>query len=121
MHIATKLQVKHMHVVHSFIATGNAHIDELIYDKDTQTISCISIGGPISTVSWKKDNLFIDGKDQRYDFSQQLLRSYNATYIISKLTIISKTEAASGVYTCKIENVKGMDTSSVFVSGECNV
>ena len=103
------------------IASGIAHIDELTYDKDTQTISCISIGGPVSSVTWKKDNLSIDEKDQLYDFSQQLLQSYNSTYIISRLTIITKTVDASGVYTCKIENAKGMDTSSVQVFGEYNI
>ena len=104
--------------IHAIIASGIAHIDELTYDKDTQTISCISIGGPVTSVTWKKDDLSIDEKDQWYDFSQKLLHSYNSTHIINRLTISTKTVEASGVYTCTIENAKGMDTSSIQVSGK---
>lgn len=98
---------------------GDVHVHELVYEKDAQTLSCKSTGGPISTLTWQYNNLILNETDSRYDFTQQLLQSNNTTYnIINNLRIIDKSEEDSGIYTCTIVNDQGMDTSSIQISGQ---
>jgi len=85
------------------------------HNTDTNTLSCLSTGGPATVLHWVKDNelLMIDGIN--YEESQIVLDTGLATYL-NKLTILQRN--VYGLFECYVGNVKGFARGVVRVSGE---
>ena len=82
---------------------------------ETQTIFCISIGGPVTTVVWMKDGKVLPAK-----FNQQktILNTTTAEYKCS-LSLGQKEPAdIIGDYSCTVNNSRGYSSRSLFLQGK---
>ena len=82
---------------------------------ETQTIFCISIGGPVTTIVWMKD-----GKVLPANFNQQktILNTTTAEYKCS--LSLGQTEPVDiiGDYSCIVNNSRGNSSRSIFLQGK---
>ena len=80
---------------------------ELITDS-TFTLTCISTGGPATTVTWARDNVTItEGTVTHYDVD-------NGSYA----NILTVTERLGGLYTCTVANDRpSNDSANITVQG----
>ena len=79
------------------------------YDSQSQTFTCVSSGGPATTVSWMRDGSTLLADGTTYETSQILTESSTATYE-NRLSIVSKSDSLSGRYTCSVVNRGGSDS-----------
>ena len=95
-----------------FAATGVPNISSPIeYNFTSSTLTCISTGGPATTVTWSRDNVPIS--ESQSTTQQQLTAISTATYH-NLLTITSSNiRDYSGSFSCNVSNIKGGDTESV--------
>ena len=84
----------------------------------TQTIICISTGGPATHVVWSKDdvNIRTASNEDLYEHSQIIINTTSATYE-NRLRIIDKSSEAAGTYTCEITNSRGVMNGSLYIQG----
>ena len=74
----------------------------------TFTLTCISTGGPATTVTWTRDNVTITEGTVTY---------YN-TEDISYTNILTVTERLGGLYTCTVANDRpSNDSANITVQG----
>ena len=77
------------------------------------TLTCISTGGPATTVTWTRDGVVATGAT-----SQTVVDQVTATYT-NTLTV---TGRLPGVYECRVENDRGFDAEARSVTGKgCDV
>ena len=82
-------------------------------DPPVFTLTCVSTGGPATTVTWTRDGAAATG-----DTSQTVTDMMTATYT-NTLTV---TGRLPGVYECKVDNDIGFDTKTRTVAGKgCDV
>ena len=79
------------------------------------TLTCVSTGGPATTVMWMKDNQILQTDGPIYRQEQRITDSDNATYENS----VYAADAANlvGVFTCIVENARGMSKMSLSTNG----
>ena len=75
---------------------------DLMYDSDQLTLTCISTGGPATTVSWTRDNVNITGEQNETVLNDPETTRYTHTLSIS----------TAGVYTCTVANKKPSSASA---------
>lgn len=82
---------------------------------ETQTIFCISVGGPVTTVVWTKN-----GKVLPADLHQQktILNTTTAEYKCNLLLGQKEPVDIIGDYSCTINNSRGDSTRSIFLQGK---
>ena len=80
---------------------------ELITDS-TFRLTCISTGGPATTVTWTRDNVTItEGTETHY-----------VTYGGNYTNILTVTERLEGLYTCTVANDRlSTDSATITVQG----
>ena len=87
------------------------------YDRTSQTITCTSIGGPATDVTWSKDNVnIILTMGGLYEHSQIIINTTSATYE-NRLRIVDKSSEAAGNYTCQVTNSRGGINGSLYIQG----
>lgn len=76
------------------------------YDHQSHTLTCISSGGPVSTVTWRRNSvniLHLPG----YQLSQKFVDGTTSTYH-NFLTVVSdRVEDYYGTFSCIVNNSKG--------------
>ena len=77
----------------------------LSYDPTSHTLTCVSSGGPVNTVTWTRNGADISSSP--YQLRQSLENGTTSTYH-NLLTINN-----SGIYTCTVKNGRGMASSSL--------
>ena len=92
---------------------GKPSIQLLTVDKDNITITCISTGGPATTVTWMKNGECVH--DSLFHTSQRVLDTGNATY--ENLISSDNAENIVGSFTCQVCNARGCDSMSTSYSG----
>ena len=99
-----------------FVITGSPSITSVLLDRNSTTLTCISTGGPPTTVSWRKDGQPIN--ETLYEQSQRLVNTETANYenILSSNTIANFV----GSFTCEVSNARGSDTQTMELNGERN-
>ena len=76
------------------------------------TLTCISTGGPATTVIWTRDSAFAVGEDRTV-----LVNAVTAQYIHT-LTV---TGRLGGLYQCTVENAKpSLASASLFIQGRAD-
>ena len=80
----------------------------------SQTIVCVSTGGPATSVIWLKDDILVNL--EHYVNSQLIIDSTTATYE-NRLQIINKTSNAAGNYSCHVSNLNGESIQSLYIKG----
>ena len=84
----------------------------LTFDSDQLTLTCISTGGPATTVSWTRDNVDITGEQNETVLNDPETAQYTHTLTVT----------TAGEYTCTVTNNKPSSASaSITLAGLCNV
>ena len=80
----------------------------MTYDSDQLTLTCISTGGPATTVSWTRDSVNITGEQNETVLNDPETAQYTHTLTVS----------LPGEYTCTVSNNKpSSDSASITVTG----
>ena len=99
-----------------FNPPGGPIISELTFIATTRTLTCISMGGPATNVTWRMggSELTVDGS--MYQFMQTLTEESTATYT-NVLTIISTnlTPIIGRIFTCEVENTRGRAAMNITI------
>ena len=79
------------------------------------TLTCMSTGGPATTVTWMKDNQILQIDGRIYRQKQRIIHTSNATYE----NILYSDDAANlvGVLTCIVENARGRSEMTLSTIG----
>lgn len=94
--------------------TVSLHIDNLDFDTETQTFTCISSGGPASTVTWRRNNRSADVKYNRH---QQIVNTITAEYHNILALDSEEPENVVGHYVCSISNERGTTETTLQLQG----
>ena len=80
------------------------------------TLTCVSTGGPATTVTWTRDG---DGNVLSEGISPQTVTDMMTATYTNTLTV---TGRLPGMYKCRIQNVRGIATEALTVAGKgCDV
>ena len=111
-----------MRTLFSPISPGIPSISELTFNATTRTLTCISTGGPATTVIWRmgRSELTVDGST--YQFMQTLTDGTTSTYS-NVLTIVSSdlTSILGSIFTCEVENSRGTATMNITIPCKNNM
>ena len=84
---------------------------DVTYDPGTQTLTCISTGGPATTVSWTRDSTPVTEGTTEMVLNDPVTAQYTHT--------LTLTGRLPGLYTCTVANIKPSSTSaSITVGGK---
>ena len=96
------------------ISPGIPRISELTFNATTRSLTCISIDGPATNVTWRMggNELTVDGST--YQFIQTLTNRTTSTYT-NVLTVVSSdiTRILGSIFTCEVENTRGTATMTI--------
>ena len=82
--------------------------DEVTFDSDQLTLTCISTGGPVTTVTWTRDSTTTVTEGTETVLDDPETAQYTHT-----LTVTS-----AGEYTCTVENNKpSSDSATITIPG----
>ena len=84
-------------------------------DPPVFTLTCISTGGPATTVNWKLNGVIVS-YDPNHKFTKTVTDQLNATYS----NVLTVTGREPGNYMCSVANVRTAPpaTASLNVAGE---
>ena len=85
----------------------------MLLDRNATTLTCISTGGPPTSVTWRKNGIFV--KDTVFEQSQQVVNTENATY--ENLLFSNNIANFVGAFTCEVSNAKGRAVEIVELNG----
>ena len=93
---------------------GAPNVTELTFDIESRTLSCISTGGPATTVTWTKDGAVIT-PSTTHQQTQMIVDTVGGIYQ-NTLTIAQSVTGDNlyGLYTCIIENSRGSSNRTAF-------
>ena len=97
----------------AFLCTGDITImrDEVTFDLDQLTLTCISTGGPATTVTWTRDSTITVTAGTETVLDDPETAQYNHTLIVT----------SGGEYTCTVENNKpSSDSASIILGSRCS-
>ena len=97
------------------IHAGSPIVTSLTFDDQSMTLTCISTGGPATTVTWRRNGVVII-LGATHQQTKHLVDPVNGTYQ-TVLTIHSSVGPSGfvGNYNCTVENIRGTASKSVFV------
>ena len=96
--------------VTDFLVGDVSIFGELTFDLDQLTITCISTGGPATTVTWTRDSTTV---------TQGTETVLNDPVTPLYIHTLSLTAVIDGVYTCTVSNNKPLsDSRSITLGGD---
>ena len=100
------------------IHAGSPNVTSLTFDDQSRTLTCISTGGPATTVTWRRDGVVITLNDTHQQ-TKRVVDPVNGTYQ-TVLTINSsvRQDDIMGTYNCTVENARGGSSETVVVPGK---
>ena len=106
-------------VVAFLFHAGSPTVTDLTYDEQSRTLTCTSIGGPATTVTWRRDGVVIT-LSATYQQTKSLVDPVNGTYQ-TVLAIESSLDQRNieRTYSCTVENDRGVSSETVIIPGEC--
>ena len=81
--------------------------DALTYSPSTSTLTCISTGGPVTSVSWRRDGVPIPSNSSTYTQSQIVVDTATATYHNLLSINSSNIRDYNGTFSCRASNSRG--------------
>ena len=84
---------------------GILAITSFDYDRATLTLTCVSSGGPVDSVTWMKDGVEITGDDPDFSLSQIVTDISSATY--QHTLSVRNVLHFVGRFTCIVRDVVG--------------
>ena len=87
----------------------------LEFSFDSRTLTCTSVGGPASEITWLRNGMLVPTSDSEFQFHQRIMDSESATY----LNILTGTRLGIflGEFTCVVRNVRGESNQSLLSKG----
>ena len=112
------ISIRFCHYLWLYIYAGLPNVTSLIYDDQSNTLTCTSTGGPATNVTWKKDGVVIT-LNATYQQTQIVTNTTTSTYQ-TVLTIDQSVNQSDieGTYNCTVENIRGESSKTVVVPGE---
>ena len=100
------------------IHAGSPNVTSLTYNNQSMTLTCISTGGPATTVTWMKDGDVIT-LNATHQQTKSLVDSVTSTYQ-TVLTIDPSLHYSRvvGTYNCAVKNDRGESSETVVVPGK---
>ncbi len=96
-------------------------VSSLTYDRQTQTLECLTLGGPPTNLIWSKDNVQLNFfGSEKYSLSQIVIDPLTSLYN-NKLKIFNKSKVDSGTYKCSVTNAISEDSVQYTISGNKNL
>ena len=95
--------------------TGYPNITSLVLNRDTKSLICNSSGGPVTKITWMKNNLPLFPDGNHYRQHQTVVDSANAVYVNTLYS--DDLTSLVGTFTCTVENVRGKSTMSMSTNG----
>ena len=79
---------------------------------------CTSIGGPVTTLTWKRDGQLLIINETTYQQSQWIVFTENATYETILHIPDDNIANYNAIYECLVFNSRGNDSSSITLEGK---
>ena len=100
------------------IHAGSPSGISLNFNPKSNTLTCISTGGPATTVTWSRDGVEIT-PNATYQQTKSLVYPEKGTYQ-TVLTIDPSVgqQGIVGTYNCMVENVRGKSSKTLIVTGK---
>ena len=92
-----------------FIFSGVPAITDVDHDSASGTLTCISSGGPVDSVTWMKDGSLITGNSSTFSQTQTITNTILSTYNHSLTT--SDSSNFVGLFICTIRDAAGNSNS----------
>ena len=89
--------------------TGVPAITDLDYDRASRTLTCISSGGPVDSVTWTKNGSLITGDSLTFFLTQTITNATSSTYHHTLSS--SNSSNFVGSFTCTIRDAVGNSNS----------
>ena len=86
---------------------------DLVFNRSTLTLTCVSNGGPASEVVWTRDG---DTVSTGYTLTQTV--SYITTTSYENVLTATTIADLVGNFTCTVSNSRGTSAQSIPISGE---
>ena len=88
----------------------------LSHNRTSHTLTCVSSGGPVNTVTWRRNG--VDISSSPYQLEQSLVNATTSTYH-NLLTVTSDdVEDYIGSFSCTVSNSRGSSpTQSLEING----
>ena len=105
-------------IIAFYVYTGSPIVTSLTFNSSTNTLTCTSIGGPPTNVTWRRDGVVITPNATH---QQTQMLTDRATSIYQTVLTINSSVSHSdivGTYNCTVENVRGGSSDTVIVAGE---
>ena len=83
------------------------------------TFTCESIGIPLPSITWSRDNGALNDRVFVSDSVTGLVENGNVTRVSVNFTIISTSREDTGVYICSASNYIGSDSNNVSIIVQC--
>ncbi len=91
--------------------SGEPIIISLRYDRPSQTLTCMSIGGPTTNITWIKSGKIL--RETKYQLSQVILDTRSALY----QNTLTLSGGEDGTFICTLENNRGHSHAELTVKG----
>ena len=93
----------------------------LTYDRASHTLTCVSSGGPVNTVTWRRNSEDISSSSSSYQRGQSL-NAITSTYHNFLTVTSSSVEDYIGSFSCTVSsNGSEFNSSLVSINGRCVV
>ena len=101
-----------------YIHAGSPSVTSLTYNDQSRTLTCITTGGPATTVTLRR-NWVVITLSATYQQTKRVVDPVAGTYQ-TVLTIDPSLDQSSivGTYSCTVENDRGSSSETVVVPGE---
>ena len=86
---------------------GSLSSDELTFDPSSYTVSCVSSGGPVNTVTWSRNGDPITPSTSPYQLSQILTSGVTSTFLHTLTITGGDAEDYNGTFSCTVSNSRG--------------
>ena len=85
----------------------------MLLDRHTTTLTCTSTGGPPTSVTWRKNGIFVN--DTFFEQSQRVVNTENATY--ENILFSNNIAYFIGAFACEVSNARGRAIEIVELNG----
>ena len=96
-----------------FNDTGSPNITSLTFNGSSNTLTCTSIGGPATTVTWRRNGVLIT-LNATYQRTKRVVDPVSGTY--QTVLTIDPSEGHSdifGSYNCTVDNARGRSSMTI--------
>ncbi len=83
------------------------------------SLICLSAGGPVNRVTWRRNNQLLMIDDTRYEQIQTIVDAKSVLY--NNTLNSDSNENLVGIFTCIVQNIRGSDSMTISTNGRlCN-